>query len=580
MDDADVSRLDQAVSALAQEVAQLRDEVATLRASVAPAAAAPPRPAAAKPVEAPLRQPPIVLPDVPAAAPRRNTDLESALGQRWLLFIGAFLILCGVAFFLKIAFDRNWIGPWTRIALGIVSGAILIAGVQVRREKLPAYFADTLIGLGAGVEYVSLYSAAFVFHLMPNAEVYAAMCAVTAGIGAIAYAGKRQPLIYVALIGGYITPLLFNTDTPNMLGLFVYLSILSALAVAVAELRDWEAPPLVSLVTVTFYWLAWVADGMHAFPLAQSLPLALIVYAVFTSISLISWRRKRALGPVRLIVLAGNAFVFLSLISTIAQGERLVLATTLLGVTAAHVILFRIAAQRAQLWLAALAPVFAVPPLAYSFSNNSTVSLTLMHLGWIALGVGAAAAAARAKDQVLMSIAALIAAITALHAFAISAVDASDHFRLILNDRFISFMALAAGTFYVIRTARGSGWLQAGWQLVLRIAFDVFVLLAISPDAWRAGANVSDNMGLLAISITWALYGALLVAFGFRTDSPDRRWVGLALLGITVVKVLAFDLTGLDIALRVISALVCGVVLVVLAFIYQRRTAAAARSPQ
>lgn len=563
MDDADVARIDAAIDALAQELATLRQEVAALR----PAAI---RPAAhiASPAQAPA-QAVITSPVRPAAPPTR--DLENTVGQRVLLFIGAFLVLCGVAFFLKIAFDRNWIGPAMRVALGVVAGAALLGGAELRRSKLPPYFADTMVGLGAAIEFLALYSAGMVFGLLPTSVVYLSMSAVTAVVGLIAYVRVRQPLIFVALAGGYITPLFFSSATPNFLALFTYLAILSAFGIAISELRKWEVPPLISLIAVAAYWLAASLDA-HRFPPGQALPVAVLLYAIFASTSIVSFVQKRAPSVVRTLVLGGNALLFFAVMTEFGRSARIPLAITLLLIAAAHVVIFGRIKARVQLHLAALALAFAVPPLAFSLSANNDVAFIVMHLGWIALGLGALYAAAGSRDTSLAAISAFLSALTVCGVVwnAMNAPETT-HVPLFFNDRFLSLGALAASVLLANRRLRGGAWLSAGWQTTLPILFDLLFLVALSPEAYRLGEKTSESAGQLAISLTWALYGGALVAIGFRTNAADRRWAGLVLLAITVLKVLAADLTGLDIALRVIAALATGIVLIALAFVYQRR---------
>src|SRR5690348_4004197 len=106
--------------------------------TVGPAAVAPPagtmlQPAAAQgvPGSAPPVQPPPVSPP-PYRAPGQPTfhsasakddrDLEKKIGQYWLIRVGIVAILIGVSYFLKLAFENDWIGPAGRIAIGLVAG--------------------------------------------------------------------------------------------------------------------------------------------------------------------------------------------------------------------------------------------------------------------------------------------------------------------------------------------------------------------------------------------------------------------------------------------------------------------------
>jgi uncharacterized membrane protein len=76
----------------------------------------------------------------------------------------------------------------------------------------------------------------------------------------------------------------------------------------------------------------------------------------------------------------------------------------------------------------------------------------------------------------------------------------------------------------------------------------------------------------LVMSSVWAVYGALLLVFGFVRRQPAVRWAGLSMLLVTVGKVFLVDLSKLDTAYRMGSFLVLGVLLVATAFLYQRAT--------
>ena len=61
-------------------------------------------------------------PAAPAGARRQRkpgSSLESRIGAQLLNRIGIFAVLIGVAWFLKLAFDRNWIGPPIRVLIGL-----------------------------------------------------------------------------------------------------------------------------------------------------------------------------------------------------------------------------------------------------------------------------------------------------------------------------------------------------------------------------------------------------------------------------------------------------------------------------
>jgi len=72
-------------------------------------------------------------------------------------------------------------------------------------------------------------------------------------------------------------------------------------------------------------------------------------------------------------------------------------------------------------------------------------------------------------------------------------------------------------------------------------------------------------------SALWTLQAMALVAAGWRRKSSFLRWLGLALVGLTVAKFVFADLAEVDLFWRFTSAMMVGVVLMGVSFFYQRR---------
>src|SRR4051812_21747913 len=80
----------------------------------------------------------------PPFPPRRDSepqlDLESRIGSHWLNRIGIAALLIGISYFLKFAFDNNWIGPTGRVAIGLLGGiAIVIWSERFRLKNYKAF---------------------------------------------------------------------------------------------------------------------------------------------------------------------------------------------------------------------------------------------------------------------------------------------------------------------------------------------------------------------------------------------------------------------------------------------------------
>ena len=97
-----------------------------------PSTVEPTQPSPAKPVvdevtsanSAPPVLPPPRIPPI-ATTPFKteiDSDLESRIGSHWLNRIGIAAVLIGISYFLKYAFDNNWIGPAGRVNIGLLAG--------------------------------------------------------------------------------------------------------------------------------------------------------------------------------------------------------------------------------------------------------------------------------------------------------------------------------------------------------------------------------------------------------------------------------------------------------------------------
>jgi hypothetical protein len=80
-----------------------------------------------------------------------------------------------------------------------------------------------------------------------------------------------------------------------------------------------------------------------------------------------------------------------------------------------------------------------------------------------------------------------------------------------------------------------------------------------------------DRMAMqMGLSVYWGIYAVALIVLGFVRRVPAARYVGLALLGLTVIKVLSIDLATVEQIWRIVSLLVTGVLAIGVSVGYAR----------
>jgi len=115
-------------------------------------------------------------------------------------------------------------------------------------------------------------------------------------------------------------------------------------------------------------------------------------------------------------------------------------------------------------------------------------------------------------------------------------------------------------------------WISREADHVARVALDLpgeLVLL-------RRIVHHEEHARLRALvptltSVGWLAQALVTLAFGWWRRSAFLRWMGLVLVGVTVLKVLFLDLSGADPFWRFLAAIVTGVAMLSVSYLYQRR---------
>ena len=269
--------------------------------TVQPSPPAPAPPVAPAPAPEPGRWP---APHAPAPAPTHpapptpasfpSLDLEQRIGARWATWVGIVAILFAVSFFLKWAFDNNYLGPGARVTLGLVAGLFMLAaGLALHRRRDVPYLSEGLAGGGLGVLYLSLWGAHALYGLLGPGPTFAAMFAVTVLGALVSVASSRQITAVLTVLGGLLTPVLISVEQPDERKLFTYLLVLDILVLAIARYRTWPA-----LNRLAWGGTALLAFGVlsrepeAAYPLSRLLLLSAL-FLLFVAVPLLRERAAR-----------------------------------------------------------------------------------------------------------------------------------------------------------------------------------------------------------------------------------------------------------------------------------------------
>jgi uncharacterized membrane protein len=226
-----------------------------------------------------------------------QADLESRIGSHWLNRIGIAAVLIGVSYFLKYAFDNNWIGPAGRVTIGLLAGIAIVVWSERFRTRGYQIFSYSLKALGIGVMYLSLWTAFHVYSLIPSGVTFIAMLAVTASTTALAISQDAELLAAFALIGAFITPLLLATGENKELQLFSYATLLDLAAVVMVTRKPWRRLLALAFIGTLVLYIGWDFEFYNRSQLNLTLAFATLFFIIFAVAPLLARQPESETAP-------------------------------------------------------------------------------------------------------------------------------------------------------------------------------------------------------------------------------------------------------------------------------------------
>lgn len=182
-----------------------------------------------------------------APKPRQHFELprlnfETLIGGRLPIWIGGVALVLAGFFLVRYSIEQGLLGPAARTGIAALFGLALIAASEVVR-RLPATRGDARLGqalAGAGIAslYGTLYMAAALYHLIAPLPAFGAVVLVT--IAAMALSLRHgPPTAIMALLGGFLAPLVAGFEAAGIGPLLVYLGLFVAALSGLAVRRRW-----------------------------------------------------------------------------------------------------------------------------------------------------------------------------------------------------------------------------------------------------------------------------------------------------------------------------------------------------
>ncbi len=531
--------------------------------------------------------PTLKLPRLTASA-RENANIEEKIGQYWLNRVGIVAILIGVSYFLKYAFENNWIGPAGRIAIGLLAGMGLVLWSERFREKGYKTFSYSLKAVGIGTLYLSLWGAYQVYHLIPSSAAFVAMIIVTGATMALAWSQNAEILASFALVGGFATPALLSTGENHEIVLFSYVCLLDIAILAMAILKPWRRLLWGSFAGTLILYAGWYSEYYSRNQRDFTVFFASLFAVLFAAIPVVARFEEKPSAPSRipltftLLPLLNATLYFLTLYAMYERETAtltwyaLVLAAVYLGLANAYKKRADISDTKpVQLLHVAIAVAFLTVAIPAKLNAH------WITIGWLVESAALLWVSVKTKTDFLryLAVAALLLGIARLLFF-----DRIRTETLVFNARFATYVVaiavLGAIAYYGRRYASEH---EMVFIYIAVVGLNVLALIALTWEAsdyfdrqLLSGHNNATHYHEVWLargftySAIWLIYGAGLMTVGFWKRTPFARWQALILIAFTTAKVFLFDVSELGGSYRIVSFIALGAVLLAISFVYQR----------
>ena len=564
--------------------------------------------------------------------PSSPLSSEQWIGQRVLLAVGVVALILAAGYLLRLSFDRGWISPIMRCIGGAVAG-LIVGAVGWRLHPRFRTYGAALIGCGAAIIYLSVWAATRLYDVLPPTTGILGLALVSVALAMIAFAIDIEALGTAAALGAFFAPLLLGRPQDNADPLLLYLACMAAGLGFVAARKHWRLTMFV--VALSYFGVAFAGAE------DRGSPWAILVYGVVGGTAGIHLGLRERWWETRFLSFAGGWAFLAAASDRLNHPWAVLFAGLLLAVPvwlhalgARQILPLHIApAPGTAGWSLGEAVYFFVTPLLLGwavreldptwFNRRPGLAALIVAIPYLIagyqrtravfalVGAGALGLAAVQHWEGTERVWALLA-LTLLWA-------GLDHVLRRSDGRWFALATLWAALDHLFsgaetrRTAADAAFVGS-WALALWAT--AAVTLALAGGLWKSLADISAapliRGGLwavggalvlfggtgeidryfdlktissqqatlasgLAVSAWWLLFAAGLVAAGFRRSLKPARLAGLAVAGMAVVKVLAYDLSSLDALYRVGSVFILGLVFLLLAYLYHRQARADAR---
>ncbi|MCA9048490.1 MAG: DUF2339 domain-containing protein [Planctomycetaceae bacterium] len=521
---------------------------------------------------------------------------ETFIGQKAFGWLAVVLFIFAATFFLRYAYQNNWIGPVGRVAIAeLVGCALVVLGLKYRRQNW-LRFSAMLTSAGTVVLYLATYAAFGFYDLLPQTATGFFLTVLVLESMILASLYESAVVALVAVVGGLLTPVLMSSVTDRYQSLFLYLTVLNAAALFVSQRG--RLPFTATAVfggTQLLFW-AWYHGNFHPDKRTWALSFSMLIFGMHL-LSLLTTNTRTGDNATRLCR---------QTLSTLTDDLLRTIANAVLGFLAFRTLTL----DQLPEWMGVTSLVFATIHAAgtrWILTSGTIVSQRLLTFlavaigfvawtipvqcsehwvatGWAVIGLALWWFGLRVSNSGLRQIAAVMGVLAVGRLLSADLpLYIREPFIPVFNSQTLPSLCVAACVLSsVVLSDRFRGLLNRGERPAVGFVAVVgmlllWLLLSMDCYGWFVSQSLPDGdislwrwRGQLALSVFWTLFASVILILGFRLRRERLRWLSMVLFGVTVLKLFLIDMANVQQLYRILAFFVLAVVLGLVARGYQR----------
>lgn len=502
----------------------------------------------------------------------RERATEFELGDQWLNRLGIGLLLLGVLFLFKFSVDQGWLTPPVRTATGLAIGlTLLVSGLRLGDTH--KILKQLLIGGGIAAFYITGFATFQLYDFLPDAVIWMFMIVVTLLSLSLSLQQDEAILSVVGIAGGLGTPFMLYGDAASIPALVAYTGLVLAGGSAIYWQKGWKALLWTMTMGAAAVLVAAYFDQLIDFSgFSDSDRWALQVGVLFFLVLL--W-----VVPVVRQVLMGNESKNATKRSTLIlnNGGHVSTISLLVPVLALSysISLWELSMQA---WgvismASSLLVGYAYLPLRHYnlprlASTHGFVALILLTISFFLIAEGS-----------------LLLIILAMEGLGLRMLAHNNRDRMLSRSSHVIFGLLLFWIGLRIWSADTSNF--SIWEVEIFSNLLVIMLAGLAAPFWISNKETAATYRLLAhigflawlyilflpvangqawVSVSWCLYGLILLMAGFFKSHEQLRLLGTGTVFLVVGKLFLIDLSQLQAVWRILLFIGFGAVFLLIGY--------------